>query len=170
MKKTKNIALLGVLLALGLGLAWVESLLPPMGLPGVKLGLGNLVTLLALYWLNPWLALGLAMGRSLLAALLFSGFSGLLFSLSGAVLAWAGMMLLMKIRRFSPLGISAAGGVLHNLGQLLMAALITKSPGVIPAYLPVLLASGVAAGCVNGVIARLVLRAMEHNKKTGKNE
>ena len=95
--------------------------------------------------------------RLLLTATLFTGFAAFFYGLSGAVLSLAGAALLKRSGRFSPLGVSAAGGVLHNLGQIALAALILDS-GYVFAYLPVLLLSGTVAGALVGLLAGILIR------------
>ena len=156
--KTRKITTLGLSVALALILSYVESLLPPlMAVPGVKVGLPNIVILFLLYrcgWKEAAAVSGL---RLLLTAALFTGFAAFFYGLSGAVLSLAGAALLKRSGRFSPLGVSAAGGVLHNLGQIALAALVLDS-GYIFAYLPVLLLSGTAAGALVGLLAGILIR------------
>ena len=156
--KTRKITTLGLSVALALILSYVESLLPPLvAVPGVKVGLPNIVILFLLYrcgWKEAAAVSGL---RLLLTAALFTGFAAFFYGLSGAVLSLAGAALLKRSGRFSPLGVSAAGGVLHNLGQIALAALVLDS-GYIFAYLPVLLLSGTVAGALVGLLAGILIR------------
>jgi len=156
--KTRKLTTLGLCVALALILSYVESLLPPlMAVPGVKVGLPNVVILFLLYRYGWKEAGAVSLVRLLLSAALFSGFAAFLYGLSGAVLSLLGSALLKRTDRFSPLGISVAGGVLHNLGQIAMAALVLDS-GYIFAYLPVLLLSGTVAGALVGLLAAILLR------------
>ena len=156
--KTRKLTTLGLSVALALILSYVESLLPPlMAVPGVKVGLPNVVILFLLYrcgWKEAAVASGI---RLLLTAALFTGFAAFFYGLAGAILSLTGAALLKKSGRFSPLGVSAAGGVLHNLGQIALAALVLDS-GYIFAYLPVLLLSGTAAGALVGLLAGSLVR------------
>ena len=156
--KTRKITTLGLSVALALILSYVESLLPPLvAVPGVKAGLPNIV-ILFLLWRYGWKEAAAVSGiRLLLTAALFTGFAAFFYGLSGAVLSLAGSALLKKSGRFSPLGVSAAGGVLHNLGQIALAALVLDS-GYIFAYLPVLLLSGTVAGALVGLLAGILIR------------
>ena len=156
--KTKKLTTLGLCVALALILSYVESLLPPlMAVPGVKVGLPNVVILFLLYRYG-WKEAGtVSLVRLLLSAALFTGFAAFLYGLSGAVLSLLGSALLKRTDRFSPLGVSVAGGVLHNLGQIAMAALVLDS-GYIFAYLPILLLSGTVAGALVGLLAAILLR------------
>ena len=147
--KTKKLTTLGLSVALALILSYVESLLPPlMAVPGVKVGLPNIVILFLLYRYG-WREAG---GVSL-----FTGFAAFFYGLAGAALSLAGSTMLKKSDRFSPLGVSVAGGVLHNLGQIALAALVLNS-GYLFAYLPVLLLSGTVAGAVVGLLAGILIR------------
>ena len=156
--KAKKLTTLGLCVALALILSYVESLLPPlMAVPGVKAGLPNIV-ILFLLWRYGWKeAASVSLVRLLLSAALFTGFAAFFYGLAGAALSLFGSALLKKSGRFSPLGVSAAGGVLHNLGQIALAALILES-GYIFAYLPVLLLSGTLAGAVVGLLAGILIR------------
>lgn len=164
----QQLATMGMLSALALALSFLESLIPfQPGLPGVKLGLANLVIVFALYRMNVHSALLINTVRILLASLLFSGLFGLLYSAAGAAASLAAMTLLLQINRkreqagksilFSIFGVSMTGGVFHNLGQLLVAILFLSSLNLIY-YLPVMIISGIAAGLVNGMVAWLLLQ------------
>jgi heptaprenyl diphosphate synthase len=153
--KVRRIALLGLLTALSLVLGWVERLLPlPGGLPGMKLGLANLAVLLALYGLDSPSAGLLVLLKVSLSALLFSnGLTALVYSAAGAILSFAGMLLLRKWDRYSVVTVSAAGGVLHNIGQLLAAMAVTRTAGLW-SLAPMLAASGLGSGLLLGIAAR----------------
>ena len=156
--KTRKITTLGLSVALALILSYVESLLPPlMAVPGVKVGLPNIVILFLLYRYGWKEAAAVSGIRLLLTAALFTGFAAFFYGLAGAVLSLLGSALLKRTGRFSPLGVSAAGGVLHNLGQIALAALILDS-GYVFAYLPVLLLSGTVAGALVGLLAGILIQ------------
>lgn len=166
----QQLAAIGMLSALALVLSFLESLIPfQPGLPGIKLGLANLVIVFALYRMNVHSALLINTVRILLAGLLFSGLFGLLYSAAGAAASLAAMTLLLQINRkreqvgksilFSIFGVSMTGGVFHNLGQLLVAILFLSSLNLIY-YLPVMIISGIVMGLINGMIARLLLQKL----------
>ena len=147
-----------MLAALALIFSYVEVLIPfQPGLPGVKLGLANLVIVMALYRLNARYALLINFIRVLMAGLLFTGVFGFFYSLAGCLLSFAVMVLLRRSGRFSVIGVSMAGGVAHNIGQL-MIAIATVSNLRLAAYYPVLLFSGLATGILVGLVSELVLR------------
>ena len=150
-------ALLGMLLALALVLGWVEHLLPVfVSVPGVKLGLANIVVVFALYKLGRGSALLLSCAKVLLSAMLFGGLSGLLYSAAGAALSYLVMLLLHRRKSLSPIGVSAAGGAAHVTAQLGVAILLTATPGIWR-FLPVLMAVGTVTGALAGLVAALVL-------------
>ena len=145
-----KIARYGLLIALALALSWLESLLPPLGVPGVKLGLPNLVIVFALYRLELWDAWCLSVIRVLLASALFGSGVSLAYSAAGAVLSLSVMGVLKKTEKFSPVGVSVAGGVAHNAGQILVAMALLETARL-AWYLPVLWISGTAAGVLIGI-------------------
>ncbi len=161
---------IAMLSALALALSWLESMIPfQPGLPGVKLGLANLVIVFALYRMDSRSALLINVVRILLAGLLFSGPFGTLYSMAGGAASlsvMAGLLVWNRQRRtrkqgdlFSIFGISMAGGVFHNLGQLVIAIVFISSLNLIY-YFPVMILSGIVTGLVNGAIARLLLQKL----------
>lgn len=159
-KKTpaSQVALSGVLVALALIFSYIENLIPiTAGIPGVKLGLANLVVLSCLYILSPLQVLIINVARILLAGLLFGNLSTIIYSLAGGILSFLIMLLFKKLNWFSQVGVSIIGAVFHNLGQILIACLVLKSLSIF-AYLPVLLISGTIAGALIGVVGRIITR------------
>ena len=159
MKKTKRLVLLAMLTAVAMILSYVESLLPSVGIPGVKMGLANIAVIFALFRFGWKEAAALSLVRVLLVSLLFGSVGAMLYSLAGAVLSLAVMALLRRIDRFSTVGISVAGGVAHNAGQILMAMLILQTKQLL-VYLPVLAVSGIAGGVLTGLAAALLIRSI----------
>ena len=157
MKKTKRLVLLAMLTAVAMILSYVESLLPSVGIPGVKMGLANIAVIFALFRFGWKEAAALSLVRVVLVSLLFGSVGAMLYSLAGAVLSLAVMALLRRIVRFSTVGISVAGGVAHNAGQILMAMLILHTKQLL-GYLPVLAVSGIAGGVLTGLAAALLIR------------
>lgn len=157
MKKTKRLVLLAMLTAVAMILSYVESLLPSVGIPGVKMGLANIAVIFALFRFDWKEAAALSLVRVVLVSLLFGSVGAMLYSLAGAVLSLAVMALLRRIDRFSTVGISVAGGVAHNAGQILMAMLILQTKQLL-GYLPVLAVSGIAGGVLTGLAAALLIR------------
>ena len=157
MKKTKRLVLLAMLTAVAMILSYVESLLPSVGIPGVKMGLANIAVIFALFRFGWKEAAALSLVRVVLVSLLFGSVGAMLYSLAGAVLSLAVMALLRRINRFSTMGVSVAGGVAHNAGQILMAMLILQTKQLL-GYLPVLAVSGIAGGVLTGLVAALLIR------------
>ena len=116
-------------------------------------------TVIALYKFGPKDAVAVSVIRIVIAGLLFNGLFGMLYSLAGASLSLIGMIILKKTGLFSVTGVSMAAGVLHNLGQLLMAAALIEDLRIF-FYFPVLMFSGIAAGILVGIISALVLKAL----------
>ena len=153
----RRVALTGLLAALALMFSYVEVLVPfNAGVPGIKLGLANLVPLIILYRLDARYAFAANLIRVFLAGLLFSGMFAALYSLAGSVTSFFVMYLLKKTNLFSVIGVSTAGGVFHNVGQLCVAILAVSGPQLIH-YLPVLIISGMIAGIIVGIGAAVLL-------------
>jgi len=156
----KKIARLAMLVALALVLGYVERLIPfDAPTPGVKLGLANLVTLVALYLFGWREALAVGALRALLGGLLYGSGFGIAYALAGALAALGAMAALKKTGVFHPVSVSAAGGVAHNLAQLLVAVGITHTLGIL-GYLPVLIGSGAATGILVGVAGSALIHRL----------
>lgn len=150
---------------LALVLSLLERLLPPLVsiAPGIKLGLANVVVLLMLYTAGPFDALLVNGLRVLMMGLLFTNLQTLLYSATGAALSFL-IMWALKRTRLSVVGVSIAGAVAHNTGQLLMAVWVVHSPQLI-LYLPVLCLAGVVTGLLMGLVAKGVMRALRHLRR-----
>ena len=157
MKKTKRLVLLAMMTAVAMILSYVESLLPSVGIPGVKMGLANIAVIFALFRFGWKEAAALSLVRVVLVSLLFGSVGAMLYSLAGAVLSLAVMALLRRTDRFSTVGVSVAGGVAHNAGQILMAMLILQTKQLL-GYLPVLAVAGIGGGILTGLAAALLIR------------
>lgn len=165
MKKTKQLVLLAMLTAVAMILSYVESLLPSVGIPGVKMGLANIAVIFALFRFGWKEAAALSLVRVVLVSLLFGSVGAMIYSLAGAVLSLAVMALLRRTDRFSTVGVSVAGGVAHNAGQILMAMLILQTKQLL-GYLPVLAVAGIGGGILTGLAAALLIRRIpEYEKK-----
>ena len=156
--KAKKIARIGLLTALALVLSYLESLVPlSFAVPGIKMGLPNIVVVFALYRLRWQDAAGISLVRVLLAALLFGSVFSLAYSGAGAVLSFLVMLLLKRSGRFGTTGVSVAGAVAHNLGQILVAVFVLET-GRLVYYLPALCVSGTVAGVCVGLLAALLAK------------
>ncbi len=159
MSKAKTTALLGIMTALGMMLSYVDSQIPFIAaIPGIKLGLANVVSVFLLYSVSAkstWLSV---ISRVCLTSLLFSPNAyHAAYGLCGAILSLSVMTLLRHTGRFSVAGVSMAGGVMHNVGQLACAVLLTNTPQLI-FYLGVLTLTGTIFGALVGICATLVLQ------------
>ena len=144
---------MGLLTALGLIIGYIEFLIPiPLGIPGVKPGFSNIVIVWALYSLGPWEALMINGMRIFLSGFLFGNFSMILYSLAGAAVSFLCMCLAKKSGLFSMTGVSMIGGVMHNMGQLLVAMAVLETVSLVY-YGPVLLAAGVITGLLIGIVS-----------------
>ena len=146
-----------MLTACAMILSYVESLLPSVGIPGVKMGLANIAVIFVLFRFGWKEAAGVSLVRVVLVSLFFGSVGALLYSLAGAVLSLAVMALLRRIDRFTTVGVSVAGGIAHNAGQVLMAMLILETKQLI-VYLPVLAIAGIGGGILTGLTAALLIR------------
>lgn len=147
---------LGLLLAFSLILSYAESLIPlPVPAPGVKLGLSNLPVLLGIFLLGPADAFLIAFLKAMLSSFLFGNAAMLIYSLAGALLSCAAMVLAFRTKKLRILTVSALGGVFHNLGQLLAAILFMQSGGLFY-YLPVLITAGIITGLLLGILGELL--------------
>ena len=162
--RTKKLALSAILAALAMILSYVEAMVHmPVPIPGIKLGLANLVILLAIYRLGFKYALAINCIRIFVTGLLFTGVFGILYSLAGGLLSLLVMYLLYRTEIFSMVGVSMAGGVAHNLGQLLTACLIMSNIRLM-SYFAVLLFAGIGSGILMGIVAWLVCQRLPHLK------
>ena len=154
--KSRQIARYALLVALAMVLSWLERLVPiSTAAPGVKLGLANLVVIFALYRMRLRDAVMISLVRVLLVSMTFGNAYSFFYSLAGAVLSMAVMVILKRSGKFSVLGVSVAGGVCHNIGQILVAMTILETAGLIY-YLPVLMISGTAAGICIGILGAVI--------------
>lgn len=156
--KNKTIAKTALLAALSIIFGYIEHLLPlPIPVYGAKIGISNIVILTSLYLLPGALSWGILLIKVFVSSLLFNGFSAFLYSFSGGVLSLIVMQVLKKSGKFGMIGISVAGAVSHNIGQLICARLILSSLSIW-AYLPMLIFIGIISGIVIGLITELTLR------------
>lgn len=156
--KGRLVARYGLLTALAMVLSYIETLIPlSFAVPGVKLGLANLTVIFALYRLGPKPAAALSLLRVVLVSFTFGNAYSFWYSLAGAALSFLIMALLRRQDWFGELGVSVAGGVGHNIGQIAVAAIVLRSTAA-AYYLPVLLLSGVLTGMAVGAAAAVLIR------------
>lgn len=153
----RRVATSAILATLALIFSYVEAILPfNIGIPGIKLGLANLVVVITLYELDARYALAVNLVRVMIAGLLFSGLYGMLFSLAGCIASYLVMLLLHRTGRFSIIGVSMGGGVAHTMGQLLVAILMVSNLRL-SYYLPILLFSGMICGIIVGIGSHVLI-------------
>ena len=151
----KKLSLYASFLLLALGFSYAESFIPAGFLfPGFKPGFANLVPLTLLMYGHPAAALAVNLLRILISTLLFGSFSSLAFSLAGAAGSFLVMWLLCQTNRFSPIGISVAGGVMHNISQLLVSLIFL--PISVMRYVSIFMAFGIIAGALMGVLCKIL--------------
>lgn len=158
---TKKLTLSALLVALAMIFSYIEVLIPfNFGIPGIKLGLANLVVVVALYLLGTRQAFIISIVRILLVSFTFGSLAALLYSLAGGILSFAVMALCRRIRGLSIMGVSVTGGVSHNIGQIIVAALVVENMNLF-FYLPVLMIAGIITGLLIGLIAGMVIPAIK---------
>lgn len=154
-------AYFGVFTALALIFSYVETLIPiHFGIPGAKLGLANLVVVIVLYKAGWKDALLLSVTRIVLSGFLFGNLFGILYSLAGGLFGLGVMTIIKRRESFSMIGVSMAGGVTHNIGQLIVAMIVVETYQV-GYYLPALMLAGLATGTLIGLVCREVLRRLK---------
>ena len=155
--KTKKVAMLGLTIALAMIMSYIEALVPlSSAVPGIKMGLANIVIIFVLYKIGTKEAILVSLIRVILVSLLFSNVMAMAYSIAGAVLSLSVMWLLKKTDRFSFVGVSIAGGIMHNVGQIIMAVILLGTEQI-ALYLPVLIITGTVTGVVIGIVSGLVI-------------
>ncbi len=162
--KPKSVALLGICSALAMVLSYLESLIPlSFAVPGIKLGLANIAIVFVLYKLGAKEAVIVSLVRIVWVAILFGNALILAYSAAGAVLSLTAMILLKRTERFSTVGVSVIGGILHNTGQILVAMMVMETAQIVY-YLPVLCISGIAAGVAVGLVSAILIKRVPVDK------
>ncbi len=155
-QKARKVALYGMLIALAFVFSYIESMVPiPVPIPGVKLGLANLVNVVGLYTVGVTGTAAVSLIRIVLVGFTFSNLFSMIYSLAGGILSLLVMILARKSGLFGKAGVSILGGIFHNIGQLAIAAFVTKTAGVFT-YFPVLLAAGVVTGALIGLLGGMI--------------
>ncbi|MBQ3797333.1 MAG: Gx transporter family protein [Butyrivibrio sp.] len=158
---TRKIATYGMMVALALIMSYIEAQIPAfVAVPGMKLGLTNIVVVVALYLIGPKSAMFINVIRIILVSLLFGNTMSFAFSIAGGMISTVVMLFLKKIDRFGVIGVSAAGGISHNIGQILVAMVLLHT-SAIAWYLPILWISGIVSGIVIGVISGIVTNRLK---------
>lgn len=158
--KSHKISLFALYIALAFIFSYLESLIPiPMPVPGMKLGLSNIILVLALYQKGLPFSFGITIVRTVLTAFTFGNPFLFFFSITGSILSLAGMSLLIRRNSFHIIVVSAAGGVLHNLGQILVAMIILQGTAIL-SYLPVLYFTGLISGIFIGFVTKECIKRL----------
>ncbi len=163
--KVKRLTELSVLTAVALIIFVVELQIPnPFPIPGIKLGLANIITVYAVYRYKPYEAAAITVVRLILGAVFAGNFAALIYSASGAALCLVGMLILRRFIDEKHIWISSVfGALLHNTGQMAAALIITQTPQLL-AYYPFLLVSGCLAGAFTGLCAQIVISRLKKTK------
>lgn len=155
--KTKKIAMLGLYIALAFVLSYIESLLPfSIGIPGAKIGLANLVIVVALFTIGSREAFCLSVVRVMMVGLTFGNMAMTIYSLAGAMLSFLVMIIAKRTGKLSTTGVSVLGGVFHNVGQIIVAIFVLETTGLLY-YLPFLIIVGTISGVVIGVLSSMII-------------
>ena len=161
--KNKRIAFLGLFVALAFVLSYIEFMLPiNIGIPGAKIGLANLVVMVALYTIGERNAFILSVVRVVLVGLTFGNLAMMIYSLAGAMLSFVAMLIAKRIKLFSVTGVSVVGGVFHNLGQIIVAIIVLDTASLIY-YFPFLVVVGTISGIVIGIISGMIIERFRKN-------
>lgn len=156
----KKIAKIAIFSTLAIIFGYIESLFPlPIPVYGAKVGISNIVILTSLYLLTTPISWGIMLIKTFLSSLLFSGFSAFLYSVSGGIFSVLIMSILKKTKKFSIIGISIAGGVSHNIGQLIVSAIFLKNINIFY-YLPILIIIGIISGSIIGIISNIIIKRL----------
>ncbi len=154
----KKVSLIAMFSAFAVMVSYIETFIPSIGIPGVKLGLANIVIVLAIYLLNVKYAIVIDLVRILIVGFLFGNLFSIYFALAGAFLSILVMVILKKLFDFSIITISVFGGIFHNVGQILVAMFVVSSYNIW-FYFPVLLIAGLICGLIIGILARILVRS-----------
>lgn len=156
--------MLGLSIALAMIMSYIEVLVPlSFAVPGIKMGLANIVIIFVLYKLGTKEAVLVSVIRVILVSLLFSNAMAMAYSIAGAVLSLVVMWILKKTDKFSVIGVSVAGGIMHNVGQIIMAIILLGTEQI-ALYLPVLIVTGTITGVVIGIVAGIVINRFKNIK------
>ena len=161
----KKTAYYGIFAALAILMGYVEAVIPmPVPIPGIKIGLSNIVVVLCMYVMGTKEAFYISIVRVIISALLFRGFVGLWYSLAGAFVSYGAMLAVHKLKYASIIGVSVTGGVFHNIGQIVVACIILGR-NVVLYLIPVLMVSGVAAGFAIGLVSKYCLSYIQKKRE-----
>lgn len=160
---TTKISKMGILVSLAMIFTYIEVLFPiSIGIPGIKLGLANLVVVTGLYIFGPIDVLLISVVRIILMGILFGNGASVMYSLAGGLLSFLIMLIFKKVGRFSVISVSICGGVFHNVGQIAVAGFMLHNSTIIT-YLPVLIVAGLITGCAIGIVSDRIIRIIKNH-------
>lgn len=156
LNKSESVAYIGLFSAFAIIISYIEALIPiNIGIPGIKLGLPNIVIVLAIYLIDNKAGIIINIIRVLVVGILFGNAFSIIFSMTGALVSYVVMILIKKIKNMSMLGVSVCGGVTHNVAQLIMAAFVADTYSI-SYYMPFMIIGGLITGVIIGIIAMLI--------------
>ncbi|MFQ9515292.1 MAG: Gx transporter family protein [Eubacterium sp.] len=161
MPDSKKISITALFTAFAVILSYIETLIPAIGIPGVKLGLANFAIVLALYFLGYKAGITINIIRIIIIGAFFGNLFSIYFSIAGAVISYAVMALLKKTEKVSMITVAIVGGVFHNIGQIIIAFFVVDTYGVFT-YIPVLIISGIITGSIIGILADIIYKRTKH--------
>jgi heptaprenyl diphosphate synthase len=162
---TRRLAEIALVISFALILSFIESRIPAfVAIPGVKVGLANIAVIFMLYKFGIKEAITVSLIRVIIVSVLFGSFVSLLYSIAGAVLSFAVMLLLKYLTPLKEVTVSVAGGIMHNVGQIIVASIMLET-NVVVYYLPFLILSGTVAGIVVGITAALLIKKINIDQK-----
>ncbi len=160
--KNKKIALCGMFVGLALILSYLEVLIPVnVAVPGIKIGLANIITIIALYKIGIKEGVIIGIIRVILSGFMFSGLSTIIYGLAGTILSITIMVIIKNIKATSVISVSAIGAVCHNLGQIVVAFIVVDNINIFY-YMPVLIISGVVSGVIIGIISGILIKNIQY--------
>lgn len=163
--RAKKISACAMFTALAMIVGYLEHMIPlPFAVPGVKLGLANVVIVAMMYLIGAKEAFIVDIVRVLLSGVMFTGLSAMMYALAGALTSFVVMSLVRRCKTFSIIGVSVAGALTHNAAQYSLAAIIVHTVGLI-SYLPVLMISGSVTGIVVGTVANIIVERLKNYRK-----
>lgn len=152
---TKRLSILALFTAFAIVLSYIESLIPVVGIPGVKLGLANFAVVLVMYLLGYKEAIVINIIRIVIVGAMFGNLFSILFSLAGALISFIAMAVLKMTKHFSIVSVAVIGGVFHNIGQFVVAAFVVETFNI-AVYVPILIISGIITGLLIGVLSQII--------------
>lgn len=162
MRNNKEIALIALFTAFAVILSYIETFIPPIGIPGVKLGLANFCIILVLYLMGAKQALIVNIIRIIILGMFYGNLFSICFSIAGALVSFVSMYIAKRTQKISIITVAILGGIFHNIGQIVVASLIVKTYGVV-SYIPILIIAGILTGMIIGILSNVVYRRIKND-------